>query len=98
MGDVFVNTSPARVDLQMFLRVNAASHSGRVALNALVPAATERERERAPVTALGRPLMAETVSDVAVYDGRPLSRCRLAVVPGDRAFAISGREPPIPVA
>jgi len=44
------------------------------------------------------PPTAETVSDASVYDGRPLSRCRLAVARGDRAFAISGREPPIPVA
>src|SRR5262245_10065264 len=54
--------------------------------------------ERALATAPGCPPMAETVSDASVCDGRPLSRCRLAVAPGDRAFAISGREPPIPVA
>jgi hypothetical protein len=93
MGDVFVRHRPAGGDLQISLRVNAASHSGRVALNTLIQAAREYSQ-----TAPGGPLMAETVSDASVYDGRPLSRCRLAVAPDDRAFAISGHEPPIPVA
>ena len=83
--------SLARGDLQMSLRVSASSQ-GRVALNARFQAA------RALATAPGCSLMAETVSDASVYDGRPLSRCRLAVSPDDRAFAISEREPPIPVA
>ena len=53
---------------------------------------------RLRVGKLPRPPTAETVSDASVYDGRPLSRCRLAVAPDDKAFAISGREPPILVA